>query len=152
MVGRASVAVDVDDETPFVTVGVDGGVGVFGFFAARVAFLGVGCYGVGEFAGGCVGLGRPGGWWGGGGRQGGGRDRRGWAVGGVNDGGHRVLVEVVVVLIVVEWIVGRVGTGEDVERLLLWVRLWLLRMMVSHGIAIGAIVMDVGVATGRKKI
>mmetsp|Transcript_395 Transcript_395/g.819 ORF Transcript_395/g.819 Transcript_395/m.819 type:complete len:213 (+) Transcript_395:4212-4850(+) len=75
MIGRASVAVDVDDETPFVSVGVDGGVGVFGFFASRVAFLGVGGYGVGEFAGGCVGLGRPGGRWGGVGREGGGRGR-----------------------------------------------------------------------------
>jgi len=78
----------------------------------------------------------------------------------VDDGGHRVLVEVVVVIvgnvgvvgIVVEWIIGRVGIGKGVGRLLLWVRLWLLRMTISHGIAVGAIVMDVGVATRRKKI
>ncbi len=53
-------------------------------------------------------------------------------IGGVDDGGHRVFVVIVVVVVsivgivegIVEWIIGRVGIGESVRRLLLfWVRL-----------------------------
>lgn len=59
MIAGATVPVDVNDETPFVPLGIDGGFGVFGLFASGIAFLGVVENGVMEFARGRDGSGRP---------------------------------------------------------------------------------------------
>ena len=61
MIGRASVAVDIDDETPFIPVRIDRDGGILRFFASRIAFLRVGGDFVREFAGGGGLLGGPGG-------------------------------------------------------------------------------------------
>jgi len=60
MIGRPPIPIDVNDETPFISMRVGGDLGIFRLFAARIPFLRVVFDKVGEFACGGVSLGCPG--------------------------------------------------------------------------------------------